>query len=1120
MSHNTKYKKCTTNEHVRLRTGMHLGAKDPQPVNEWIFSKTENGYNISNEEIVYSPALYKAIDEIVVNSIDHFTRTKTFNSKDRCTKIECSFNKENGEIQMWNNGCGISIKKYENEDYYIPEMIFSHTMTSSNFDDEKNSRITGGLNGYGAKLTNICSEEFIIETVDTDGNYYYQKFYDGNNKKTEPVIKKTKDKCFTRITFKLDYKFFYGHTYNEELGDVLDKLIHTRMIFTSIFCQTASVKYNDEVITLNSIQKLSDILNTENKPINAVLESPDSKYNLQVSINICNITKNKQNNISIINGICVKSGGSHIKYIEKIILNNLKDKIAKTIKNTKISNTSIFNNILLVITGYIENPDWKGQQKDELNMKASYFSNYTFDAKIYTKLWSMLKPVVENIYQHKEQKDMSKTDGKKAKHLNIPHLEDATYAQTNKSHECKLILTEGLSASTFAISGLKQLGRERYGVFPLRGKLLNVRDANAEKINKNEEITNIKKIIGLQHNVKYESLKSLRYGSIIVLTDADHDGAHIKGLIVNMIHHFWPELIGLGFVTSLVTPIVKAIKNKEEIRFYSLQEYEEWKGSNNVKSYKIKYYKGLGTSEKDDAIYAFKRLDSKLLNYIEDDKTDSSMELGFSKKFANKRKDWLADYKQDNVIDVYNLDKMEVSISDLINKELIHFSQYDNVRSIPSLIDGLKPSQRKILYTALKTMKPTSEYKVAQFGAKVAELTDYHHGENSIMEAIVTMSQTYVGSNNCNLFLPIGNFGTRLFLGKDSAAARYIFTNLSPVARKLFVKEDEYIIEYKDSEGMSIEPEYYVPVLPIILLNGSLGIGTGFSTSIPQFNIVDVANVILDKLNKRNSSTLLIPYYRFFTGDIYPIQKDTFVVNGTYKLNGKELIIDEIPIGMSIDNYQTILKTMIENKVIDSYKNDSNESIAHFTIKLSDETSTKIQGMDKKKILDFFKLSKTILTSNMHLFNRNNEIKKYESVNQIINEFYDIRYEFYQKRKDYIVMLIQQEMILLENKARFIKYVNDDKLPVRNAKQDLVDSLLLKYKFDKIENSYNYLTDLPIKSLILENVKKLEAKLKEKREELDKITNTSIEKLWSADIKSVIEEYNKYNLLVSKNLNK
>lgn len=417
-------------------------------------------------------------------------------------------------------------------------------------------------------------------------------------------------------------------------------------------------------------------------------------------------------------------------------------------------------------------------------------------------------------------------------------------------------------------------------------------------------------------------------------------------------------------------------------------------------------------------------------------------------------------------------------------------------------------------------MKPTSEYKVAQFGAKVAELTDYHHGENSIMEAIVTMSQTYVGSNNCNLFLPIGNFGTRLFLGKDSAAARYIFTNLSPVARKLFVKEDEYIIEYKDSEGMSIEPEYYVPVLPIILLNGSLGIGTGFSTSIPQFNIVDVANVILDKLNKRNPSTLLIPYYRFFTGDIYPTQKDTFVVNGTYKLNGKELIIDEIPIGMSIDNYQTILKTMIENKVIDSYKNDSNESIAHFTIKLSDETSTKIQGMDKKKILDFFKLSKTILTSNMHLFNRNNEIKKYESVNQIIDEFYDIRYEYYQKRKDYIVMLIQQEMILLENKAKFIKYVNEDKLPVRNAKQDLVDSLLLKYKFDKIENSYNYLTDLPIKSLILENVKKLEAKLKEKREELYKITNTSIEKLWSADIKSVVEEYNKYNLLVSKNLNK
>lgn len=1349
------YKKLNTNQHVRLRSGMYLGSIQPQDYETVIIEEK----SIDNKLLNYSYALYKAIDEVVVNAIDHVTRTTKCKGNDKCTMIDINFDYNTGEISVCNNGYGIEINKYEDEDIYIPEVIFSHVMSGSNFDDDDEDKAnTGGMNGYGIKLTNITSKYFIVDT-NYKGTNYLQKFEDGNNKVNPPKIVKNNVNDYTKITFMPEYEFFYGKAYNEEIGVVLYDLINTRSIFASIFCKTIQVKFNNELIKYNSISDLMDLIGLDY--IKTTITNNKIPLDVCISVGDSNIKC-----LSLINGIIVK-GGVHIKFIEKEIINNLMDKINKTVKNTKITNKMIMNHVLIMVSGYVNKPDFSSQTKDILTIDIKYFKDYTIAKSTINKIWTMLKPVLENIYLSSEKKKLSKTDGKKKNTVLMDNLDDATWAGTKKSDQCRLILTEGLSASTYAISGLKKLGRERYGVFPLKGKMLNVREASTDKINKNKEITQLKTILGLKSNYTYEDLSELRYGGIIILTDADSDGSHIKGLIINMIHAFWPELLEMGFITSIMTPIIRAMKGSNEINFYSSNEYEEWKdNTTNNKTYTIKYYKGLGTSEKKDAIAVFSTLDKHLINYTCDDDTDYYINLAFHKKKADDRKDWLAEYDYSE----YNKSSnTRISYSDMINKELIHFSYYDNERNIPNICDGLKPSQRKILFTALKTMKTNNikGYKVSQFGNKVAELTDYHHGEDSLSKAIINMAQNYISSNNCNLLLPLGGFGclspdtniilfngfskkavdiniddvligddakprkvlklvngvnhmfrlllhnsssnyeyfdctidhiltlhipnnnkliningltynkyfdgskwnlskdlskkmdmdifdvplyefiqwdnetkqkfrliknnqiievyknmsikerediikvyfverylnrsknkltiksiyedkleylneialslgyrtimadreliiyllnrkyndyvftitylglqkfngwevdgnnrflvesfivthnSRIHNGADAASPRYIFTNLTNTTPLLFNKYDNKILDYINSDGMIIEPKYYVPVLPIILINGSTGIGTGFSTKIPQFDLEDIARVIINKLNGKTDDYTLIPSYRFYNGTILEHDKNKFLCIGTYEIkNDNTITITEIPIGTSINKYKSILNDMIEKKLVKSYINNSNDSIPSFEITVEDSIISVLKSKNQANILTTFSLTSSISTKNMMLFNRYNKMTKYDSPNEILDEFYIIRLEYYEKRKKFIIKTIEDELIILQNKIRFIMMIVQKELKVIKVKIMTLNNNLEELNFHKHENKYDYLTSLPIHSLTIEKINELTNKCKDISSQLEAIKAKSIKKIWMEDITDIIKAYREYNNIIMKDLDK
>ncbi len=406
------------------------------------------------------------------------------------------------------------------------------------------------------------------------------------------------------------------------------------------------------------------------------------------------------------------------------------------------------------------------------------------------------------------------------------------------------------------MAGLGVIGRDKYGVYPLKGKVLNVREASHKQIMDNKEITEIVKILGLQYKKKYtseEDLKTLRYGKLMIMTDQDQDGSHIKGLLINFIHYNWPELLKLRFLEEFITPIVKATKGSNSMSFFSLPEFFEWKAAtDNWHTYKIKYYKGLGTSTSKEAKEYFSDMKRhRILFKHESGMDDFSIEMAFSKKEIEGRKKWLTNWMDEckrrkelglPEIYLYEKDTKAVSYADFINKELILFSNLDNERSIPSVVDGFKPGQRKVMFTCLKR-NDKREVKVAQLAGSVGEMSAYHHGEASLMGTIINLAQNYVGSNNINLLQPIGQFGTRLAGGKDHASPRYIFTQMSPLTRLIFNAYDDPLLEYLQEDNQRIEPRWYMPILPMVLVNGADGIGTGWMTRIPNYNPREIVSV-------------------------------------------------------------------------------------------------------------------------------------------------------------------------------------------------------------------------------------------------------------------------------------
>jgi DNA topoisomerase-2 len=1089
------YQKKTQVEHILLRPDTYVGSIEHQDDLLWVWNAEKEEMEFKN--ISYVPALYKIFDEILVNAADHLQRDTSMSS------IKVEIDTKQCRIKVTNNGKGLPIQIHKEHKVFVPEMVFGHLLTSDNYDDSE-KKVTGGRNGFGAKLTNIFSTRFIVETAGK-GKKYHQQWNSNMSRKTKPEIKSYSGEAFTSVEFWPDLEKF-GMTELE--ADTVAFMRKRVFDIAGTSVERCSVYLDGKKLPVKNFKDYSSLFHSGDTYVHA-------HFGKRWEVIVAKSDGDGFQHCSFVNSISTPKGGTHCAHVVDQLVDSLLSKAKKEAgKGSEIKPVHVKNNLSVFINCLIENPAFSSQTKEQMTLKASSFGsvcniNKAFIDEIMDKT-DIIQAVV-NLAQAKMLTTMDKNakGGRGKRVLGIPKLEDANEAGGKHADDCTLILTEGDSAKALAVAGLSVVGRDRFGVFPLRGKLLNVRDVTQKQISENKEIMSIVKILGLSFGQKGEQ-KKMRYGSVMIMADQDHDGSHIKGLLINFFHFWWPDLLkDGGFVKEFVTPIVKVSKAGNTLTFFTQNEYEEWKQKNDEgKGWSMKYYKGLGTSTAAEAKEYFKAMEAHKLSFEwSGNQCGELIDMAFSKSRADDRKEWMNNYVDGTYVDH---SKPVLTYDDFIKLELVQFSKYSVMRAIPSIMDGFKPSQRKVLYSCFKR-NMRSDVKVAQLVGYVGEHSAYHHGEMSLAGTIISMAQDFVGSNNINLLVPSGQFGTRIQGGSDHASARYIYTRLAPVTRYIFSPLDDAILSYLNEDGQRIEPNFYVPIIPMVLVNGAAGIGTGWSTDIPNYDPLVIIENLRAFIRHKKTKTLK-PWYRGFNGTINHVSKGVYQSKGKWWENDKGIEITELPIRKWTQDYKEFLQGMLpggEGKTktkVEDFREYHTEKSVHFSLKVSDEEMKRIQSKEGGGVDQQFKLTGSINETNMVLFDSQGKIQKYKNPGQIVEEFATVRMKYYKIRKDYLIHKLTLERDLLNNRARFIKMIIEKKLKINNRKKADIVKDLTRLKFQKFGDTklprtgFEYLLIMQIASLTKERYEELLRLAREKAAELEKVKKTPHQVMWLNDL--------------------
>lgn len=953
-SQDNGYERKTPHEHVLLRPGMYIGQMESSVSDTWVYDAATR--QMQKRNVHYSPALLKIFDEILVNAADNINRGAS--GADKMSRIDIDIKttgagpgggKRALQVRIVNDGQTVPVHIHSKENIHIPELVFGHLLTGSNFDDgganakagEAAASMTGGRHGYGAKLTNIFSSRFSLDIYNSKLQQRYTQHWSNNMHTCEPATLTTGEGAtgigaesgnYTSIAFKPDLTRFNLHKppasggASSSTSNLSDPLVGTlammhRRAFDVAGCisnksRAVTVTVNGHVLPIGNFQAYMDLFSSSSitstsmkQPLQVMAEiggevaatqaaAPETVATTRNKTYHCKVSDRWEvgvglspsgvfEQISFVNGVWTPRGGTHVNAVASQVIGAIEEAVSKSRLKEGSPVPSLHmlrSKLFLFVRASIESPTFDSQAKDTLTSPARTWGSVPLLPPAFLKTVIAQSGIVSEILSDMAMREHARLlrstreaagsgSGRGARNVDVPKLEDAHGAGGSKSGECSLILTEGDSAKALAVAGLEVVGRDKYGVLPLRGKILNVRGASARVMQNNKELSNLVKALGLQYGRVYTAAdftdtttarkdgtpdlsassaaigvhgQGMRYGRVLIMTDQDHDGAHIKGLLINFFNFFWPSLLDVpGFLQHFITPLVKVkptkratdavpglVKGKDgTVSFFSMPEHDEWmqqqadKTNPNAPVGSIKYYKGLGTNTAAEGREYFRNLDMhrKLffnsgLEGVEGNgatgvgsslatqsdprlNTLEIVDLAFNKKKAKHRKHWLETHHKPNAfIDPH---KPTLSVGEFIDTELMQFSFADNVRSLPSVVDGLKPAQRKVLYGCFKK-RLTAEMKVVQLAGYIAENTAYHHGDVSLHTTIIHMAQDYVGSNNLPLLLPSGQFGTRAKGGVDSASPRYIFTALSPLSRYLFPEVDDALLTHRTEDGQEV----------------------------------------------------------------------------------------------------------------------------------------------------------------------------------------------------------------------------------------------------------------------------------------------------------------------------
>lgn len=1034
-------------------------------------------------------------------------------------------------ITIKNTGNVIPIEKNkENPEFWNPEMIFGVMRTSSNYDPGK-PRMGCGRNGFGAKLINIFSKVFKVKVRNVEQELEYVGEWRENmsrhkiNKVREIQVGK-RDSSFVEVEWLLDFERFKIEGYS-------DDMIRSFARYAVDFSFTCKVPIYFNGIKI-SAQKCSDFityfLNEKKKKSLFYYEwepsfEPDiSDGKIDYTRHIARVeailidTPYKGTVHSYVNGLITKDGGAHVDSFTKVVYKKIAELFGAKFNLTKISAKDIKPHLTLILNCRLANPTYTSQSKTKLG---SPNIQINFPEEYYAKImkWDCIEGIC-NFIENKQLKKLKKTDGRKVRHVASEKGEDANMAGSKKSDECDFYIIEGNSAAQYAKRRRDHIGgKDRNGYCSVRGKPLNVTNASFEKLRDNEEFNLIKKFLGLAERTDYsleENRQKLRYGRVIICTDADTDGLHICQLIYNFFKERFPSLVEMGLIYRLQIAMIKVYEKKGKIvqRYYSEQEFQRDQELYSEKKYNIKYFKGLATSSPEDVKDDIFNACMIRLKYDEDG--FNTLTWAMDKKFKNVRKAWIEEYdpnlqptyypEEDIKIVKSNgkgKDKGHISIpskyqniTNFIRTEGILYTMESLIRCIPMVNDGLKESQRKILYYVLKEMTIKSKpIKVAILSAKVSSDTNYAHGPDPLEETIMGMVSNYVGSNNLSIFEADGLFATRDDGGnkKDVPAGRYPSVKIAKWCHYAFLKELRDLVPQKVEENIKIEQVYIPCIIPFGLINGFNGIATGFSTNCPNYSLKDIFHWLEAKLSGAVPGQVR-PWYRGFLGElkinkkvvkeiptvseeekedddekekeIAPTEEEIgyslksygdFDYEEVMGENGKKYYnveITEIPVGISLKRYRRFLEKLREEKKLKEFRDDSTTEVPHYYL-----TQLEMEKLSHEELY----LIKSFPLSNINMLNEQGLPKHYNTVYEVLEEYYQIILNLFSQLYQVEMTNLAAQVKKNQEKIHFIQLVLDGRIEILGKSRKSILKLLEMHNVDydiyKATSSEDYSTE-------------------------------------------------------------
>lgn len=1170
-----EYSILDNREHVLLRSDVYMGSKTEYRLTRLVHKIDEDKFE--KRQIVTVDAIERLFIEVLTNATDAINRKS--NKKDCNISVLIS----NSKIVVRNEGSTIPLVKSKKENMWIPEMIFGVLLSSSNYSDDKNRSGAGKNGCGAKLTNIMSKRFSCKIGNSELGKVYFQEWKKSMSICSEPLITKdNKTKDFVEISYTLDFSLFSTSmkSYSKDMVSLLlyhcvnaslfsscvvdvtvdvsgSASISTKSIANTNHKFTESINGSADTRTKSNIKSgtKSDInenvstdtrfstskdtrssASTEIKLSNSYnlnlskycktmmpnylshVEFKFEKDNINAKIALIDV-QGDGSLVSITNGIENINGGKHIdeiyndcrRSIVEAIMSKSKDtgKRAPTIRSSKFSDS-----ISIVCITQCDNPEFESQCKTKLTSPL-FFPKIPDELKKKLSQWKITNSIAIELQSMKINK-ANKNSKTGRNGIAIKKVDDANLAG-KKSDMCTLFIVEGNSAKGYPeciISNI-QRGRDFIGIFPLQGKPLNVLNADPISILDNEVFTKLRKVLGLEEGKEYTSLKQLRYNKIEVLVDADEDGKHILGLIVLFFYSRFRSLLSFDFLYYMRTPIIRASRGDVMKAFFSKSSYDEWSLSTpDSSSWKVHYFKGLGSSSPEDIAKDLELLISVSIKDDEDSLAAINLCFNDERKYSEQRKEWLANIKVDNTI----ITKEYLSINNIIHNEVSQYSIANNGRSLP-MLDGLKISQRKALWTAIKFCKPGKFITFLEFVGQIMKHTYYSHGDASISNAIILMTSNCVGTNNMPYFSPKGGqYGNRTKGPKGAASPRYLKTMQSNWISHMYLKEDEPILSFVKEHGKKAEPEVLLPILPMILINGAAGVGSGWKTDIPSYSISSIIKWLKKRLNFdiiENSSVeegLQIDIDSTFKLDFSTCNNDfpelelwnrhykgtieqegtSITYSGNFTLTDETLRITELPVGIYSDKLKNVLDELKKEKIIKNYQRNDTINNVDFTIEGVGEL---IKDEAWKKVL---LLSKTVSTKNINYIDEKGIIKCCNNSMVLIEDFYQFRLPYFIKRKNYYIEQLSTKINLINEKLKLIDLFNNDIIIVKGKKKDELIREVTSHNISiETFNCTKY------EDACLDEIDKLKNNLNKLVQERKELLATSAQKMWLKDIKKI-----------------